>query len=251
MSTETLSVLLVDDEEAFVSLIAQQLEEQFGFRTSTLLSGTDLLQRLQQRNDLPDVIVLDHLMPECTGLNVLQWMHEQKCETPVIMLTGAGSEDLAVEAMKLGAYDYLRKDQLTLRRLANVITATYERHLFRIARVLEDERSREIHLNNLATEKVRDVLNAIVPRLNDSFASLEVELSERLPRYRDILTPGEQEKFNAVLFELRKHLGVLEVGVHGLLSLYEILYAHHTHSRHIDEVGQYLVNTLQKEAIGS
>lgn len=58
-------------------------------------------------------------------------MYEQKNETPVLMLTAAGTENIAVEAMKLGAYDYIKKDQLDLEHLPINLNGIYERYLFR------------------------------------------------------------------------------------------------------------------------
>ena len=111
-----------------------------------------------------------------TGLDLLQWIHDKHIETPVVMLTAAGTDVVAVEAMKLGAYDYVRKEQLDLQHLGVVINATNERHQFRITKAFEEERAQEIGLNKLATDKVRDVLNAITPTLNSALANINWDI---------------------------------------------------------------------------
>ncbi len=123
-----LRILLVDDEEPLRNILRKYLESTDKFECTECESGEDavgLLNRLQF-----DVIILDYKMQGISGLNVLQWMCEQKIETPVLMLTAAGSENVAVEAMKLGAYDYLRKDQLDLEHLPIILNGIYERYLF-------------------------------------------------------------------------------------------------------------------------
>ncbi|MGH2569066.1 MAG: response regulator, partial [Bacteroidota bacterium] len=172
MYQEPLSVLIVDDEETFARILAEQLHEEYGFQTTYLSSGQEAIEALRDARRGFDVVLLDYKMPDVTGLNVLQWMLEQKNETPVVVITAAGSEMVAVEAMKLGAYDYLRKEHVDLPRIALVVQSTHERHMFRVAKQQDEERWKEIGLNSEATDKVRDVLNAITPKLNETFAQI-------------------------------------------------------------------------------
>ena len=236
MDREQLSVLLVDDEGFFISLIAAQLHDEFGIRTDTAFSGKEAIEKISAAKRAYDVILLDYMMPEVTGLNVLQWMHEQKNETPVIMVTAAGSESVAVESMKLGAYDYLRKEQIDIQRLAIVIQGTYERHQFRVAREFEKEKEREIRLNLEATEKVRRLLNTMAPRLNEDFASIGVELELRSRLVSQSLNEEGREQFEALMQELQRRVTSIEGGVKGLLSLYKVMYARHTEDGEIDQI---------------
>lgn len=94
MDREPLSVLLVDDEGFFISLIASQLQDEYGYKVDTAFTGREAVDKIAKAKRAYDVILLDYMMPEMSGLNVLQWMHEQKNETPVVMLTAAGSENV-------------------------------------------------------------------------------------------------------------------------------------------------------------
>jgi DNA-binding NtrC family response regulator len=235
---EQLSILLVDDEETFVRLLAEQLRDDYGYTVSYVTSGREAIERIQNARRGYDVVLLDYMMPEMTGLNVLQWLHEQKNETPVVVLTAAGSEPVAVEAMKLGAYDYLRKEHLDIQRLGLVIQSTHERHMFRVVKALEEERWREIGLNKEATDRVQDVLSAITPKLNDTFAQIAAILETDGERLVQGLPPDSRKDVRELFAEIHRQLGWLETGVKGLLSLYRILYARYTEAHEIDTIRQ-------------
>lgn len=246
MDRDPVSVLLVDDEGFFISLIASQLRDEFGIQTEAVFSGKDAVEKISNATRAYDVVLLDYMMPEMTGLNVMQWMHEQKNETPVVILTAAGSEVVAVEAMKLGAYDYVRKEHIDIRRLAIVIQATHERHQFRISKEIELEREREIRLNLEATEKVRRVLNMIAPRLNTDFAAIGVELELRAKLIRETLSGEALETFNKMVGEVQNHTLAIETGVQGLLNLYKVMYARHTEVKEIENIkGEFEVKVAR------
>jgi two-component system, OmpR family, response regulator CpxR len=98
--------LLVDDEEEFVEVLAQRLQSR-GFHVDTALSGDDAIAFLEQ-NDA-DVVILDVLMPGRNGIDTLREIKRLRPITEVIMLTGHGTVDTAIQGMKLGAYDFLMK----------------------------------------------------------------------------------------------------------------------------------------------
>lgn len=236
MDRDVLKVLLVDDEGFFISLIASQLHDEYGYIIETAFSGKEAIEKISTAKRGYDVILMDYMMPEVSGLNVLQWMHEQKNETPVVMLTAAGSENVAVEAMKLGAYDYLRKEHIDIQRLAIVIQSTQERHQFRIAREFELEKEREIRLNLEATEKVRRLLNTMAPRLNEDFAAVGVELELRSKLIKESLNEEGRENMEAMVAELRRHFSSIEGGVKSLFSLYKIMYARFSEEKEIEQI---------------
>lgn len=231
-----LRVLLVDDEESYVKVVALGLREEFGFEVVVVSSGQEAIDMLQSSKDGFDVVVLDYLMPGLSGLDVLRWMHRNRVEAPTIMLTAAGSESVAVEAMKLGVYDYCRKEQTDLQRLANLLRATHERHLFRVTTELEEERAREILLNKEATDKVNDVINAITPALNSAFANIAADLEINQEELFAGLPEKERERFKQLFVGMQKEVLRIEAGVRGLLSLYKLLYARYPETKEIERI---------------
>jgi DNA-binding NtrC family response regulator len=99
-------VLIVDDEKDFVQMFSLRLQAQ-GEKVSTAYSGKDALKVLAQ---VPiDVVILDIRMPGMDGIDTLKQIKITYPLVEVILLTGHGSTETAVEGMKLGAFDYLMK----------------------------------------------------------------------------------------------------------------------------------------------
>lgn len=236
MDHQPLNILLVDDDDFFADIVAAQLRDEYNHKVTIARSAFAAKDLLSGETTHFDIILTDYHMPEMTGLDLLRWIHDEQMETPVVMLTAAGTDVVAVEAMKLGAYDYVRKEQLDLQHLGVVIHATNERHQFRIAKAIEEERMREIGLNILATDKVRDVLNAITPTLNSALAEINSEIEvvgEKL--CRELPTPYRQD-IQDLLRQIQRHAITLETSIRGLLGLYRMLYAHHAEVQEIDRL---------------
>lgn len=100
-------VLLVDDEVPFVETMTKRL----GVRDLTVLtafSGLEALEKLEKEKSV-DVIVLDVKMPGMDGIDTLREIKARYPLVEVVMLTGHGTIETAIEGMKLGAFDYLLK----------------------------------------------------------------------------------------------------------------------------------------------
>ena len=106
--------MLVDDEEDFVEMLSLRLKE-IGENVVAAHSGSECLKTLEKTEI--DVIILDVKMPGMDGIETLQEIKKRNPLVEVIMLTGHGTIEAAVEGMKLGAYDFLLKpeefDELT------------------------------------------------------------------------------------------------------------------------------------------
>ncbi|KXK35839.1 MAG: sigma-54 dependent transcriptional regulator [Candidatus Omnitrophica bacterium] len=98
-------ILIVDDESGIRSLLSRVLGKRYETREAA--NGREALNTVGSWP--PDIIICDLKMPEMSGLEVLRALQEQKQESLVIVLTAHGTVETAVEAMKLGAFDYLRK----------------------------------------------------------------------------------------------------------------------------------------------
>lgn len=236
MRSTDLNVLLIDDDKDFIGAVADQLREEFGYKTSIVPNPKQAIEVITSTTKGIDAILVDYEMPEMNGLEFLRWMKEQKNQTPVIMLTAAGSEVVAVEAMKLGAYDYVKKEHLDLNHLSLTLEATSERHQYRVMKEMDQEQLHEMILNSQATDKARDVLNAITPPLNSALANIDFEVEVKGEELLQTLDPSSQAKVRGLLQEVLKEIRVLEMSVRGLLMLYRIFYAHHDEEKEIEEI---------------
>ena len=106
MITIPTRVLIVDDEKDFVEMLSLRLEET-GEKVSGVYNGKECLEFLEKEN--MDVVILDIKMPGMDGIDVLKTIKQNNPLVEVILLTGHGSAETAVEGMKLGAFDYLLK----------------------------------------------------------------------------------------------------------------------------------------------
>lgn len=100
-------LLLVDDEEAFVSTLAKRLIKR-DYKIITAYSGEIAIDQLDKNSDV-EVVILDVKMPGMDGIETLREIKRKYPLTEVIMLTGHGTIETAIEGMKLGAFDYLLK----------------------------------------------------------------------------------------------------------------------------------------------
>jgi len=100
-------ILVVDDEVDFAEMLSLRLKE-VGEIVISVHNGQDCLKTLEEKDNI-DVVILDIKMSGMDGIEVLKEIKKKFPLVEVIMLTGHGSTETAVEGMKLGAYDYLMK----------------------------------------------------------------------------------------------------------------------------------------------
>lgn len=99
-------VLLVDDEQDLLDAMAERMRVR-GMEVSTTTSAWDALQKTEE--GVYDAIVIDLMMPEMNGLEVLKAIKQKKPDLQVILLTGLATVEKSLEAIKLGAMDLMEK----------------------------------------------------------------------------------------------------------------------------------------------
>ena len=124
-------ILIVDDEERMVRFIRLNLEHD-GFQVLEAFNGTQAINKI--RSNLPDLVLLDVMMPDMDGFEVLRIIREVS-RVPVIMLTAKGEEEDRVRGLEMGADDYITKPfsprelvsrvRAVLRRTETVGTTTH------------------------------------------------------------------------------------------------------------------------------
>ncbi|MBU1195914.1 MAG: response regulator [Proteobacteria bacterium] len=134
-----MNILIADDEKEFNETLSQRLEVR-DISVTSVYSGKSAVA-MAEKIDF-DVIILDVLMPEVTGLDALKKIKNTKPLTPIIMLTGAATVENAIQGMKLGAFDFLMKPADIELLMEKIHTA----HQFKQA---HEERIRKAEIENI------------------------------------------------------------------------------------------------------
>ncbi len=106
MEKRKANVLLVDDEEQFLDALSQRLEAR-GLKVKAVTSGEDAVDQVEDHNF--DAIIVDLAMPGIDGIETLKRIKGKRPDLEIIMLTGHATVKSGIEAMKLGADDFLEK----------------------------------------------------------------------------------------------------------------------------------------------
>jgi len=123
MSAHTQCILVVDDEPDIRRLVCEILEDE-GYQVATAENAG--AARELKKSKAPDLILLDIWMPDTDGITLLkEWVAEETMLCPVVMMSGHGSVEAAVEATRLGAYDFLEKP-LSLAKLLLIVERALE-----------------------------------------------------------------------------------------------------------------------------
>jgi DNA-binding NtrC family response regulator len=169
-ATEAGRILLVDDDDAVRSIVESLLiaagHEVIGFR-----SAEQALEHLTSGSTV-DVVLTDFRLEGISGLGLLHKVRESRVDLPVVVMSGYGSTEAAVEIMKAGAYDYIEKpvtSDILLRRLANAVRESALSRALRQAR-LRGRRKSDVILGT--SPRLREVLLQV-----DAIARTEVTVA--------------------------------------------------------------------------
>lgn len=156
------TICIVDDEPGILKTLSELLEDE-GYQVTSAKSGMDALDVIRQ--DPPDLVFLDIWMPDLDGLEVLKRVRQQFPNMMVIVMSGHGSIETAVQATKLGAYDYLEKPLDSEKITILVRNALHQRKLeeenlnFRI----QVERHLQLVGDSSVMNKLREQIAAAAP----------------------------------------------------------------------------------------
>ncbi|MFK7822185.1 MAG: sigma-54-dependent transcriptional regulator [Planctomycetaceae bacterium] len=140
------SLLVVDDDKQILDAMADYLRS-LGHRTETALTCTEAMERMQE---FPfEVVVCDVNLPDKDGFELLEWSRENTPETAVIMLTGFGTIESAVEAIRDGAFDYLTKPLIDQELQLSIERAIEKRQILEENRNLKAQLTEKFGVNNI------------------------------------------------------------------------------------------------------
>jgi len=155
-NAEDIQILIVDDNEADAVIVQRHLKRCRNYTVKSEYAA-DLDHALKKINSQHfDLIFLDNRLDGgITAKEVLEAFREQNIDTPVIVITGLGNEQIAVELMKAGAYDYIIKDDLSPKLLEKLIHSISERHTQKVAKEQAEQLLRQ------SEERYRRITTAV------------------------------------------------------------------------------------------
>ena len=136
--------ILVADDDPYIGKILTDRLQSLGHKVLLAVSGKGALELLDRHD--PQVALLDIAMPDITGIDVLKEIRRRGRDFPVVMITAYGSIDLAVEAMREGAYDFIAKPFKPDHVALVVGKAVEQQRLQRRVEVLSEETEKRYQL---------------------------------------------------------------------------------------------------------
>ena len=169
---KTIKVLHVDDEAGFLAVAKQCVEDQSQFQVDTALSVEEAFEKLKRSEY--DAIISDYQMDGKNGLEFLRELRQQGNDTPFILFTCKGKEEIAIEALNSGVYRYVRKEGN-----AEVTYAELNRSICDAVRGQRTEKLLQVAENRLRqiTENMQDLLllldeNLVIKYSSTSYKSI-------------------------------------------------------------------------------
>jgi light-regulated signal transduction histidine kinase (bacteriophytochrome) len=179
-------ILIVDDSEDDREAIARQLNRvpHLDIRLHEAEDGAECLAKLQDGRSF-GCVLLDYSLPGQDGIRVLHQILAVEPTLPVIMITGQGNEDVAVEAMKIGAYDYLVKQDIHVDLVGRTISNAMQRA--RMARRLNEQQESLAEFARVLVHDLRAPLRSIRMRSEMLRESLPPETVEESSGHLDAM----------------------------------------------------------------
>ena len=168
-------ILIIDDEKDIRESLSDILKDE-GYE---IVVAENAVKAKEIKSNLRfDLILLDIWMPDCDGISLLkQWAKDKEINCPVIMMSGHGTIDTAIEATKIGAFDFLEKP-ISLQKLLKTITLALKK---------------SIHINKLDVSFITDIESPIIKVLRERLKDLKKESL--------VLIEGEEGNFSNICIE--------------------------------------------------
>ncbi len=199
--TTTYTILVVDDDYASRILLKKVLEQD-GYRVTTCSDGSEALDHLNKETF--DVVVSDLIMEHVGGLDLLKEIKEAGIEVAVILLTGHASIETAIEAVRLGASDYLMKpvntEELRVRLRKTIERVELERRLKEAERQLTYQAT--IATANHEINQPLTVIISAIEMIRMELRRLGVD-NKKIETYLDLMTKSSQ-RIASILRKLRE-----------------------------------------------
>ena len=182
-------ILVIEDDKGLNHLIRKKLERA-GFYTEGIFTGKDAIAWSGQKKDI--LLLLDYRLPDVAAEEIVRRFQKESTNMSFLIITGNGDEKIAVEMMKLGAADYLVKDETFLDLLPSIVQKV----------VLQLKIKKELTLAQEALKKSEERLKLVLEGSNDAFWDWNIKTGEFhfSSRFSEILGYKEEEIEHSVDF---------------------------------------------------
>jgi DNA-binding NtrC family response regulator len=156
-----MKILVVDDEAPVRDIIRRGLSQMGGYSVEVAQNGVEAIEKIEK--DVFDLVLTDLKMPEMDGLELLKTIKGTRPEVTVVLMTAYGSIETAVEAMRIGANDYITKPVDLNELLIHISKAQKEGLLLRENRLLRMEVRKKFEFNNIIgkSKKMQEIFSLI------------------------------------------------------------------------------------------
>ena len=203
--TTTITILVADDEKPIREGCDRLLTGK-GYRVVTAENGRDALDILSKTP--VDIILLDLKMPVMGGEEVLEIVRAQYPDVPVIIITGHGTVDTAVECMKKGAYDFVAKPFQVDQFLLTINRAADKKKLEQRARLFLEENIRNLYDITLEKSRLKTIINCMANGVMVTNRNMEVVLHN--PALMRLMEISKTISNPAPIREIIDHEGLIE-----------------------------------------
>ncbi|KAA0991631.1 hybrid sensor histidine kinase/response regulator [Dyadobacter aurulentus] len=203
MNNKLIKVLLVDDDEDDYFLTREYFNDLVNWKFDITWCATFRDAEKEIRTKKYDLYLFDYLLGESTGIDLINLACQFECEEPIILLTGKGDTKIAVEALRLGAADYLIKSELDAEKLERSIRYALERTSVLKALKHSERRYRRVFEESNDFLFISDLAGNIID-LNAS-GSVMTGYAEDNLKLRNILDLIEDPNFSALWNNIKDH----------------------------------------------
>ena len=194
MTEPQTTTLIIEDEIILRDSLADYLEDR-DFRVLKAENGRKGLELFERER--PDLVLTDLRMPELDGLDVLRHIQKRSLETPLIVVSGTGNIGDSIQALRLGAWDFILKPVEDLSIILHAMNKSLER-----ARLLRENREYQQNLETLVQKRTSEL-----ERANDNLLRINERLRKVVDSTRKLTACNDSSQFGAaVLKEFAEHM---------------------------------------------
>lgn len=165
-------VYIVDDEPSILKLLTHWVKNIPDLKVKTFTNGSDFIKAFNDEH--PDLVLLDLMLPDISGIDLLKNVKKKNVDIPVIILSAQGSIDVALESIRLGAFDYFPKPIDKTRLEPTINNALQNYALIKKIKELENNLSKEYSFENIITadKRMQEVFKLVHKVLNNDITVL-------------------------------------------------------------------------------